>query len=224
MMPTDYTLAPYTTNKTLPSLVDPNDTTRKRKADVALGSPAGSPLGHLRGKGVDEHDLDGLCIFDSLGIGGLTIYHDDNEEAHLIISSGGVSSMPLTMTHRHIIWGFHSVTPVVALPWREGPSADVPCVDAAGDRLFLSIADGDVDWLAEGVIDALLDGFEAENGCGLDSFDLPPPATTCIGADEAPNIVSADTAASPMHCDFYEIWPHLDVDKDLGQELSFNEI
>lgn len=237
MMPANYTLTPYTTNKTLPaSVVDRSDTTRKRKADVALGSPAGSPLkhrgrtldsssaGHLRGKGVDEYDLDGLCIFDSLGISGLAIRHDDNGGAHLVISSGAVSSMPLKMTHRHIIWGSHSVNPVVALPWQEGPSADGTASTAeAGVDLFLSITDGDdVDWLAEGVIDALLGGFD-DSGCNLDGFDLSGTCTT--GTDETPTIVSADdTAASPMYCDFYEIWPHLDADKDLGQGLSFDEI
>ena len=73
MMPTDYSLAPYTNNKTLPSVFDRNASSRKRKADIALGSPAGSPVkqgltidssnaGYLRGKGVDECDLDGLCF------------------------------------------------------------------------------------------------------------------------------------------------------------------
>lgn len=233
MMPTEYSLAPYTNTKTLPSVFGRNDPSRKRKADIALGSPAGSPLkhqgrtldssnaGYLRGKGVDEYDLDGLCIFDSLGISGLAIRHDDNGEAHLVISRGAVSSMPLKMTHRHIIWGSHSVNPVVALPWQEGPSADDAASTAeAGVSLFLSVNDGDVDWLAEGVIEALLGGFD-DSGCNVDGFDLS--GTT--GTDETPTIVSTDdTAASPMYCDFYEIWPYLDADKDLGQDLSFDEI
>ena len=231
MMTTSNTLAPYTADKNLPRVVDRNDSTRKRKANVALGSPAGSPLkhggrltdssnaGYLRGKGIDEYDLDGLCIFDSLGIEGLTMCHDDNGEAHLVISSSALSSVPLKMTHRHIIWGSHYVFPVVALPWQEGTSAGVTTTAAADDKLSLSIADGDVDWLAEGVFDALLDGFE-DNDHGLDGFDLSPPATT----DEASTIVSTDAAVSPMWCDFYEIWPYLDVDRDLGQDLSFDEI
>ena len=232
MMPTDYSLAPYTNNKTLPSVFDRNASSRKRKADIALGSPAGSPVkqgltidssnaGYLRGKGVDEYDLDGLCIFDSLGISGLTIRHDDNGEAHLVIGSGTVSSMPLKMTHRHIIWGSHSVNPVVALPWQEGPSADGTFSATEADvNLFLSITDGDVDWFAEGVIDALLGSFD-DSSCNLDGFDLSGTTAT----DETPAIISADdTAASPMHCDFYEIWPHLDADKDLGQDISFDEI
>ena len=221
MMPTNYSLAPYTTNKTLPSVFDRNASSRKRKADIALGSPAGSPLKHQRGKGVDEYDLDGLCIFDSLGISGLTIRHDDNGEAHLVIGSGTVSSMPLKMTHRHIIWGSHSVNPVVALPWQEGPSADGTFSATEADvNLFLSITDGDVDWFAEGVIDALLGSFD-DSSCNLDGFDLSGTTAT----DETPAIISADdTAASPMHCDFYEIWPHLDADKDLGQDISFDEI
>lgn len=234
-MPANYTFAPHTTHKMLPGVLDRNDTTRKRKADVALGSPAGSPLkhlgrtvdssnaGYLRGKGVDEYDLDGLCIFDSLGISGLTIRHDDSGEAHLVISRGAVSS-PLKLTHRHIIWVFHSVNPVVALPWQEGPFTDVtPGTAGVGDNAFLFITDGDVDWLAEGVIDALLDGFE-ENGCGLDGLDLPLPVITGTD-DETPTTVSADnTAASPMYCDFYEIWPCLDVDIDLGQDLPYDQI
>ena len=103
MISTNYSLALFTT-KTVPNDADrsthTSNPTRKRKADVALGRPVGSPLkhrgrtdsfnaGHLRGQGFDRYDLDGLCIFDSLALDGLTMLHDEKGEAHLIVPNAG---------------------------------------------------------------------------------------------------------------------------------------
>lgn len=276
-------LAPSATNKAVPNDAgrNANNLTRKRKADIALGSLAGSPLkhggytdcsnaGYLRGKGVDFHDLGGLCIFDSLAIDGLTIRHDDLGEAHLVIRNAGganggrrtASATPQAVTHRHIIWSSqHSVDPVVSLPWQAGPS--VSCTATTGrdietDEMFLfPTAEGgavEVNWLRgeayiewNGVIDALLDGFD-DSDCGLAASDPHPnsegadvapagyPTTVAAGFDSHTRVAATSNGGtpsskgSPFFCDFFEIGPpdsgfdYIDADKDLGQDLTFEEI
>ena len=244
-----YALAPFT-NKTVPNVADrsthTSNPTRKRKADVALGRRVGSPLkhqgrtddsnaGYLRGKGFDPYDLDGLCIFDSLALDGLTMLHDEKGEAHLIIPNAGArgalggrrtaSAMLQAVTHRHIIWGTqHSVDPVAALPWKEGAS-----MIETDEMLILPTPGGGT---VEINVDALLEELDDRSSCGLSVSDPhATPKGTVADPSVAPTKVAAESPkASPFFCDFYEIGPpgsgfdYIDADKDLGQDLTFEEI
>ena len=250
MISANYTLAPFT-NKTVPNDADrstyTSNPTRKRKADVALGRPVGSPLkhrgrtdsfnaGHLRGKGFDRYDLDGLCIFDSLALDGLTMLHDEKGEAHLIVPNAGgaiggrrtASAMLQAVTHRHIIWGSqHSVDPVVALPWQEGPS-----IIETDEMLILPTSNGGtVEISAAEWIDAVLEGLD-DRSRGLAVSDPHPTPKGTVTDPSVPHtkVAAESPKASPFFCDFFEIGPpgsgfdHIDADKDLGQDLTFEEI
>ena len=261
MISANYALAPFT-NKSVPNVADrsthTSNPTRKRKADVALGRPLGSPLkhrtadrfnaGHLRGKGFDPYDLDGLCIFDSLALDGLTMLHDEKGEAHLIIPNAGArgalggrrtaSAMLQAVSHRHIVWGSqHSVDPVVALPWPAGPSIGfAPAAGSAIETYEMLIlptpGGGTVEVNAAEWIDALLEELDDRSSCGLAVSD---PHPTPKGTATDPSVPSTKVAAespkpSPFFCDFFEIGPpgsgfdYIDADKDLGQDLTFDEI
>ena len=259
MISANYTLAPFT-NKTVPNDADrstyTSNPTRKRKADVALGRPVGSPLkhrgrtdsfnaGHLRGKGFDRYDLDGLCIFDSLALDGLTMLHDEKGEAHLIVPNAGgaiggrrtASAMLQAVTHRHIIWGSqHSVDPVVALPWQEGPSIGfAPAAGSAtetNEMLILPTTNGGtVEISAAEWIDAVLEGLD-DRSRGLAVSDPHPTPKGTVTDPSVPHtkVAAESPKASPFFCDFFEIGPpgsgfdHIDADKDLGQDLTFEEI
>lgn len=250
MISANYTLAPFT-NKTVPNDADrstyTSNPTRKRKADVALGRPVGSPLkhrgrtdsfnaGHLRGKGFDRYDLDGLCIFDSLALDGLTMLHDEKGEAHLIVPNAGgaiggrrtASAMLQAVTHRHIIWGSqHSVDPVVALPWQEGPS-----IIETDEMLILPTSNGGtVEISAAEWIDAVLEGLD-DRSRGLAVSDPHPTPKGTVTDPSVPStkVAAESPKASPFFCDFFEIGPpgsgfdYIDADKDLGQDLTFEEI
>ena len=252
MISGNYALAPFS-NKTVPNVADrstyTSNPTRKRKADVALGRPVGSPLkhrgrtdsfnaGHLRGEGFDPYDLGDLCIFDSLALDGLTMLHDDKGEAHLIIPNAGArgaiggrrtaSAMLQAVSHRHIIWGSqHSVDPVVALPWQEGAS-----IIETDEMLILPTpGGGTVEINAAEWIDTLLEELD-DRSCGLAVSDPhPTPKGTVTDPSIPPAKVAAESPkASPFFCDFFEIGPpgsgfdYIDADKDLGQDLTFDEI
>ena len=80
-------------------------------------------------------------------------------------------------------------------------------------------------------IDAVLEGLDDRN-CGLAvSNPHPTPKGTITDPSVPPTKIAAESPkASPFFCDFFEIGPpgsgfdYIDADKDLGQDLTFEEI